>query len=589
LSIAILAHAPRATANAQVEVTLNANPRELQVGQTFRLEVRATVKGGSLEALTLEDLKKYPELEVVSHQTARPMQLSFGFGSGMKIESSLSHEYGMRALAPGTFEFSPAVAKVDGKLYESDPLTVVVLPSNQPVPTDPAEPTPPPDDGDALSGARYDPRAFLRTVVEPQSVYVGQQVDVTIYLYSRIGISGRSVNPTKPTMDGFWVYDEPITGLEGTIATFNGVRFRAYVLQQSAAFPQRTGELTIGAPKVTFDTDTASLFDAPEQVTRTGVPVTIDVEPLPQPGPANAFVGKYTLRSSLDRQSVKTGNAVTLRVEATGVGNIQDLRIDLPPIKGVRALQPVTKNQQRFYGDTLGGTRSWEWILIPEVPGEHTIPPIRLEYFDPETEQYGATSTEAMVFSSTGAAAAAQPTVSPVDATPAPAPAKFGPIRMYSALTRESTPVRERSWFGWLLALPPLLFATFTIGLSLARRRKRRQATSGAVQRQLFQQVRDALRRNDPRAFYDGVVAAITHAVTARIDEPIRGLSNTELRSRLLAGGFDEDLVQRVINELEGADFARFAASGVDTTEMQRCLERTRTIVERIQRLRGAS
>ena len=54
-----------------------------------------------------------------------------------------------------------------------------------------------------------------------------------------------------------------------------------------------------------------------------------------------------------------------------------------------------------------------------------------------------------------------------------------------------------------------------------------------------------------------------------------------------MAGGFDDDLVQRVINELEGADFARFAASGVDTEEMERCLQRTETIVERIHRVRG--
>jgi hypothetical protein len=44
--------------------------------------------------------------------------------------------------------------------------------------------------------------------------------------------------------------------------------------------------------------------------------------------------------------------------------------------------------------------------------------------------------------------------------------------------------------------------------------------------------------------------------------------------------------VQRVINELEGADFARFAASGVSKEEMDRCLHRTAAIIERIQRSR---
>jgi len=41
-----------------------------------------------------------------------------------------------------------------------------------------------------------------------------------------------------------------------------------------------------------------------------------------------------------------------------------------------------------------------------------------------------------------------------------------------------------------------------------------------------------------------------------------------------------------VINELEGADFARFAASGVSQDEMERCRQRTAAVVERIQRSR---
>ena len=61
------------------------------------------------------------------------------------------------------------------------------------------------------------------------------------------------------------------------------------------------------------------------------------------------------------------------------------------------------------------------------------------------------------------------------------------------------------------------------------------------------------------------------------------GLPHAALRTRLVAEGFDDDLVQRVINELEGADFARFAASGVSKDEMERCRQRTAAIIERIQ------
>ncbi|MEM8608234.1 MAG: BatD family protein [Myxococcota bacterium] len=570
-------------ADAEVSVSLRAVPDEVRVGETFSLEVRADVKGGSLESLTLSDLRKYPEFEVVSHQTSRPMQVSFGFGRGMEVSSSLSHIYAMRALAPGTYDFTPAVAVVDGEKYESQALRIIVVDSGGSTSTRMA-PTPG-DTEESLSGASFNQEAFLQTVVEPEQAFLGQQVNVAVYLYTRVGVASRTVNPTKPKMDGFWVYDEPIQNLNGDLATVNGVRFRRYLLSDAAAFPQRTGTLTIGAPKVTFDTGGQSIFNSSVRVDRTGVNVDVEVQPLPAPGPADAFVGTVDLEASVDRDSVQTGNAVTLRVQASGVGNIQDLRISLPGIDGVRALQPAIKDQRRSLGGLLGGTRTWEWILIPETAGEHAVPSIVIPFFDPRTAEYGTAATEPMSFVSTGSAVTPQPPPQ-VDRLDAPPKTEFvfGPLRVYSALSRSATPLRKRFWVPTLLALPPAAFALLTIGIGFSRRRRRNQTTSEATQRKLLDQTREALRNQDPRAFYDGIVAAIGHAISARTGESTGGLSNAELRSTLSVAGFDEDLVGRVINELEGADFARFAASGVDADEMKRCLDRTSTLIERVRR-----
>jgi len=132
-----------------------------------------------------------------------------------------------------------------------------------------------------------------------------------------------------------------------------------------------------------------------------------------------------------------------------------------------------------------------------------------------------------------------------------------------------------------------VLFVLVMMGAGVARRREQRSATAGAVQRQLVRKAEDALQANDPRSFYDRIVASITHALDSRLGEPVGGLPHADLRTRLVAERFDDDLVQRVINELEGADFARFAASGVNKDEMERCRQRTAAIIERIQRSRS--
>lgn len=583
--MAALPWAATAAAEPEVTVTLGAVPAEVRIGEATRLEVRVHARGGSIQNLELSDLKKYPELEIVSHQTIRPMQFSFGFGSGVQKESSLANVYILQPLVAGTYEFAPAVAKVDGKTYRSAPLTLVVLPASGGATGGSAAATDATIESD-LSGARYDEHAFLRTVVEPEEVYIGQQVNVTVYLYVRLGLSPQSVVPSKPSMDGFWVHDDPVTNLQSQTVSVMGAHYRAFVLQRSAAFPQRSGEMTIGPPKVTFDAGGRSLFDARRRLDRVGVPVTVNVKPLPQPGPPDAVVGPHSIRASLDRTTVRTGDAVTLRVDAGGVGNVQELRVTLPPIVGVRTLRPVIRDQQQFQGAILSGARTWEWILIAETPGVHTVPSIDLHFFDPDTEEYGSASTDALTFTSHGAAKLSQPAIEPVDVGPKPSGAIFGPTRMYSALTRDETPIRDERWFPWLLALPPILFALFILGAGAARRRDQRSATAGAVQRQLLRSAEDALQANDPRSFYDRIVASVTHALDSRLGEPVGGLPHAALRTRLGSEGFDDDLVQRVINELEGADFARFAASGVSQDEMERCRQRTAAIVERIQRSR---
>ena len=590
LAATALPWAASAAAEPQVTVTLAATPTEARVGESIRLEVRVRARGGSIEDLQLSDLKKHMDLEIVSHQTMRPTQFTFGFGSGVQKESSIANVYVLLPRAAGTFEFAPAVAKVDGKLYRSAPLTLLVHPSAA-APDAAADPTAAPQvpPGSDLSGAHYDPRAFMRTVVEPEEVYIGQQVNLTVYLYTRVRLSPQSVVPGKPSMDGFWVHDDPITSLQFQTVSVNGQQYRAYPIQRSAAFPLRSGELTIGAPKISFDAGSGNLFDAPQRIERVGIPVTVKVKPLPLPGPANAVVGNYAIEGRLDRSTVKTGDAVTLSVDAGGVGNVQDLRIVLPPIAGVRALQPAIRDQQRLANGQLSGTRSWEWILIAEAPGEHLIPPIELHFFDPSAEAYQSVSTRALSFTAQGESKQPQPAIKPVDTRPTPASATFGPIRVYSALERGKLPVRERAWFPWLLSLPAMLFVLVLLGATVSRRREQRGATAGAVQRKLIREARSALQAKDPRAFYDRIVASITHALDSRLGEAVAGLPHTQLRTRLAAEGFDDDLIQRLINELEGADFARFAASGVNRDEMERCLQRTAAIIERIQRSAGTS
>ncbi len=560
---------------------MQAAPLQVRVGETVRLEIEVKVIGGKADELELPDLDEW---QIVARQVSRPFQISFGFGSGSTVESTTVHIFTLRALREGRYEIEPAKAIVDGETYVSAPVLIDVTAAELPGETPQAVPGQTEEDVDGkLEGAKFDPSAFLQTVVEPKDPYVGEQVDVTVYLYTRLRISGQSVLPSNPSMDGFWVQDIPLSELRWKEVTVQGVPFRVAPIQRMAAFPQRTGSLTIGEPKITFDAAARSLFDAPKRLERVGMPVKVEVRPLPQPGPANAGTGRYELSASLDRHQVKTGDAVTLRVTASGRGNIQDVRFELPPIEGVRTLQPAIRTSEQFRGGAVVGERVWEWILVPQAPGRYQVPLLRLPFFDPATESYDVVTTQPLSFESIGPAITERER--DLSQAPTRTSSRFGPIRTESELTRLQTPVRERTWFGWGLALPAFLFLGLALGTTLRRRRRARRSTGGAVQRELLKDAGDALKHNEPRRFYDGIVASLTHALDERLPQRVGGLSHAELKTQLEQQHFDPDLVHRIINELEGADFARFAASGVSSSEMEQCYQRTTALVERIQRL----
>lgn len=575
-----------ARAQPEVRVSMQASPPQVRVGETVRLQIEVKVSGGKADDIELPRLDGW---QVISRQVSRPFQISFGFGSGSTVESTTLHVFTLRALREGRYEIEPAKAVVDGKTYASAPVLIEVtaaeLPGDAPQGAPGQSQTAADEDG-KLEGAKFDPTTFLQTVVEPKDPYVGQQVDVTVYLYTRVRMSSQSVLPSTPSMDGFWVQDIPLSELRWREVLVRGVPFRVAPIQRMAAFPQRTGALTVGAPKITFDAAGRSFFDAPERVERVGLPVEVEVRPLPQPGPANAVTGRYELSASLDRLQVKTGDALTLRVTASGRGNVQDMRLELPPIEGVRTLQPAIQTSEQLSGGAIVGKRVWEWILVPQTPGRHQIPILQLPFFDPTTESYELVATRPLSFESIGPASPEREQEVSSQA-PTQTASRFGPIRTESELTRLQTPVRERTWFGWGLALPAFLFLGLVLLTTLRRRRLERRSKGGAVQRELLKGAGDALKQKDPRRFYDGIVASLTHALDERLPQRVGGLSHAELKARLEQQNFDPDLVNRIINELEGADFARFAASGVSSSEMEQCYRRTTALVERIQRVGG--
>ncbi|MEM1415812.1 MAG: BatD family protein [Myxococcota bacterium] len=599
--VVLLAMVPdRAAAQARVSVEMTSDRREVAVGETFVLQIRATVNGGRLERLEVPDLSAF---DVISQRSASPIQFGFNTGGAQQVTMSQTQTYRLRPLAPGTFELAPARARVAGQITESRPLTIVVTgdaAAGTPAPPGTGAPAGQAGAADpatvALDGVQLDGEAFLRTTVDVAEPFVGQQVTATVYLYTRSPLRAAPTMVREAGVDGFWAQDllPAARNLDAQTQVVRGIPFRVYVLRRYALFPLREGELTVGAPEAVFQTGSAfGVFGrGGGELRRTGVPVKVSARPLPEPTPANAVVGDFRLDVALDRRALRTGDAVTLTATVQARrGNVRDVRLELPPIPGVRVLEPRVEDEIRHPGDVVGGTRRVEWLIVPERPGPLALPVLTLQAFDPVSGRYQEVRGPALRLDVAGAAIApSEPEPAPAETTPAtPAPAELGPVRRSSALLRREPPVSATPLFwALLLGLPALFLGARGMGTLARTRRERRAGDEGRAIKEQMRRARSAATDGDVRAFYGALAGALRASVERSLGEPVGSLTHDALRRQLRARGMEEELVRRLVDELDGCDFARFSSAGGTPEEMQQALGRSEALLDRLGRFRAA-
>jgi hypothetical protein len=575
-------------------VTMQADRTQVAVGETFNLVVRADVQGADANGLEAPDLSQF---RVIGRRQSRPMQFTFGFGVQRQVvQSSAVYEFTLQAVTDGTFELAPATIRIGNRTFSSSPLTIVVGSGGgvapQPGQVPPVEPPVGP-----LDGAAFDPQGFLRTVVAPSNPYVGQQVTVTVYLYVGEPLRNAPQVNREPSVDGFWVRDllPQQRTLEARQQAVQGRPFDVYVLRRFAAFPLRAGALEIGAPAVTLELGGGMIdFFNPRpatQIRRDGVAVPIEVRALPEAGrpPGRVATGTFAIATRLDRSQVATGDAVTLTATVEGTGNPQDLHLELPAIDGLRILAPQLRDNVEAPNDLVRGSRVFEWLIVPEREGTYSIGPFELPTFDPLSGTYTTVRSEPIQLVAAGNAIA--PVEDDDDAEEvrqATAP-DFGTVRTASDLDRASTPISRSIVYVALLAVPFFVWIGF-IGFGAVRRRselaKQRGSKDHAVKtaKKRLRGAQEHATRGDAKAFYGEIHKVLGEVLEARLGAPIGGYTHAELRRYLRERGMGDELSERVVDEMEGSEFARFSAAGASPQEIAKCADRVGMLIDQVER-----
>ena len=558
-----------------VEFTANA-PDVVVSGEQFRLTF--TVNTTNVKDFRAPSIADFEVLMGPSRSQQTSTQIING---NVSSSSSLTYTYVLSAQKEGTFTIPGAVIKVDGEEYQSNAVTVKVLP---------------PDQSNGIGGSSQQrgngsPTAqnisnkdlFMTATVNKTKVHEQEAILLTYKIYTVLNLTELQ-GGKMPDLKGFHTQEVSLPRNKTfSLEHYNGRNYRTIVWSQYVLFPQQTGKLEI--PSITFTgiieqpNRNIDPFDAffnggsayismRKQIVTPKV--NIEVEPLPanKPESFGGAVGDFSLTSSINSQTVKTGDAITLKLVLSGTGNMK--LIDTPEVKfpsDFEIYDPKVDNKFSLTQSGLAGNKVFEYLAIPRHAGKYTIPSVEFTYFDLKTNSYKTLTTEKYEINvEKGKGDASQVLANFTNQEDVK---HLGKDILYIKLG--DTKLRPKndflfgslSYYLWYI-IPFILFIILIIvgrkqALENANTAKMRTKKANKIATKRMKLAKQLLEQNKKNEFYDEVLKALWGYISDKLNIPVSELSKDNIDSELRKSAISEDLIREFIGILNDCEFARYA------------------------------
>ena len=559
------------------EVVFTASaPKQVVVGQAFRLVYTLNQRGRDLRTPEMENF------DVVAGPSEAESS-SFSFSNGHRTSSfEKTYTYMLVAREAGTFTIPPTTVKVSGETYSCNGLRIQVLPADkQPTQT---------GGSNASSGQQTNTQnadnIFIRTIVSKSNVHEQEALLVTYKLYFA-NVNGIQLtnNIKLPDFTGFLKQELDQASNQAELEHYNGRNYQTAVVYRAVLYPQHAGDLTIEPASFEFlisvpsQRRMRSFFDSPfDEVSRTvkAPSATIHVSALPAGKPAgfSGGVGKFSLTPSISQTELQANEAVTIKLDITGVGNMKLIKtpaVDWP--EGFEPYDPKVSNNFSTTTAGVSGTKSIEYLAIPRQPGEYTIPAVTFSYFDIEDKAYRTLRTPEYtirVKRGAGDANSVSDQQAVISYTQKEDIKQLGSdIRYINTkplkASRQTSAIRYQ--LLWLFYVVPLIIA---IVLLIVLRKQIKEAAditrmrykrANKVAKKRLKAAENAMKANNKDAFYEEIERAAWTYLSDRLSIPTADLNKENITAILKQKGVSDALIEQVMHVLSTAEFARYAPS----------------------------
>jgi len=566
-----------------ISFTANA-PQAVEVGEQFRLQFTLNAKGSNFTEPNITDF------QVLSGpNTSSSSSIQWVNGS-MSQSTTYTYTFILMADHDGKFTIPAATVKSGGKTYQSNPITIEVVAGSRPAASNGGQQQTG-NQGGTKTTTNPDLSSddiFVAITVDKKKLYQGQYLVATIkvYINPRKDVSGFD-DVKFPPFTGFWSSDleapQQVSLLRENV---NGQIYNTGLLKKVLLMPQRSGELTIDPMEITILTRTRVRSNNPfddffggsyrtVQNKLASKPVKINVDALPAGKPADfsGGVGNFTLNASVDKNTVKANEAVTLKVKVSGSGNlkfINNIKIDFPP--DIDVYDPKTTQNIKTDASGMSGSVTFDYLFIPRYAGNYRIAPITFSYFDTKTNTYKTLTTQEFNINVEKGEGEAEANSGVVQALTKEDVKFIGKdiryIKPVNQLDRRQEMVFGTPLFYGCYAVPLLLFVAIILFRLAQIKQNANQAAvknrkAGKVSRKRLRQASKYMKQGQEAQFYDELLKGIWGYLSDKLSIPVANLSKDNVTDILATHNVDSQLVDELMDLLNSCEFARYAPAAV--------------------------
>jgi len=572
------------------EINLSASVDRNLVGLNEAITLTVTVSGNTrnVPKPTLPSMK---EFSIYSQGTSRNFSIVNG-----RASSSVSYTYSLVPKSTGMFTIGACKITLKGKTFSTEPIEIEVTKETKATQHSQRNTTGQhfqfPFEEEPRKTANKGNDIFIKTYVNKKTVYVGEEVILIFKLYSNANMLSQP-QYSPPEAKDFWKED---MGKEKRLTEIvNGKQYETVELRY-ALFPLTTGKLTIGEAKLdcvvdNFLQDPFSFgFSNGVKKHLVSKTITVNVIPLPSPLPSDfsGAVGSFKIDASLDKDSTKQNEPLTILITISGNGNLRNVEAPRVSIPGFRTYDSGAQVTSRESRGALVEKKIFKTMLIPTRAGEFGVPILSFTFFDPRKIKYITLTAEVPKFKVL------------------PGESIAGTEKIFGKESVEllgkdihfiKTPERFKNQANWLADLKflfmtnGLVFAAFFWVLVSEGVKERMKSNKdilkkrGAYRNALktIQQAKKKAERGKIREGYELLHKAILQFFADKFNLSVWGTTEDEIRRCLREKGMASDILGEVSVLLEVCNRARYSKETLDGDKISADIKKTLEILGRVR------